>query len=251
MNKLTIAGITDVGTRRSSNQDTIDWRLSDDGQRALVVVADGMGGHAGGDVASELAVAAVMQLLGPRLSEIIDIARRQDLIQQAIDDASHRIVARQADEPALGNMGTTLVLAWVQAGNALIGHIGDSRCYLFSPHRQPELKRKTRDDTVVQNMVDDGSISEAEIPNIPFRNMLTRALGTSDDVTATLTQCDLAAGEQLLLCSDGLTDAIPEAHWPGLLNQPNTPAERARALIDTSLDNQAADNVSVVLIERR
>ncbi|WP_111497848.1 PP2C family protein-serine/threonine phosphatase [Marinobacter bohaiensis] len=243
---LTATGVTDIGTRRISNQDAIAWHVSPDGSRVLGIVADGMGGYKGGEIASQVAVNAIVQRLAPLISQgLIGDEAQVAAVHDAIRDANEQIQALREEDPALGNMGTTVVATWVQGDDALIAHIGDSRCYLIS---NDTLSRRTRDDTVVQNMIDDGSIRESDAPNIPFRNVLTQALGSSEQPAPSLSRLKLAAGERLLLCSDGLPEAIPEAEWTGLLARRSTARDQVRTLIDTSLDNGAKDNVSVVMI---
>ncbi|WP_166264590.1 PP2C family protein-serine/threonine phosphatase [Marinobacter caseinilyticus] len=244
---LTAAGLCDIGTKRDSNQDTIAWAVSDDGQRALSVVADGMGGYEGGEIASQLASDTVMEALTPLLaSGAQDTATLQDRIQDAITLANKRIHTVRSDHPKLSKMGTTLVLAWVQNNQACIAHLGDSRCYLLSGKTLTQL---TRDDTVAQNMVDDGSITLEEVPRVPFRNVLTRALGSSDDARASFGHTNLAPGDRLILCSDGLTGAVTDADWPDIMAPAPSLEDQARRLVDISLDHQAADNVSVVLVQ--
>lgn len=243
---LVATGLTDIGTRRVSNQDAIAWHVSGDGQRALGIVADGMGGYKGGEIASQVAVNVISQVLVPLVnrSELTDREQVQ-AVREALQDANDQIQALREEDPSLSNMGTTIVLAWIQADDALIAHLGDSRCYQLSG---TGLALKTRDDTVVQNMIDDGSITEEEAPRMPFRNVLTQALGSTDSADPTLARVHLQPGDRLILCSDGLTNAVPESEWIRAL-QDNGPLNRqARALIDNSLENQAADNVSVVLI---
>ncbi|WP_148862217.1 PP2C family protein-serine/threonine phosphatase [Marinobacter fonticola] len=238
-------GMTDIGTRRVSNQDAIAWHVSPDGTRALGIVADGMGGYKGGEIASQVAVNVITQLLAPLVNQSTPDAQQVQAVREAIDQANEQIQALREEDAALGNMGTTVVMSWVQGDNALIAHIGDSRCYYLNGD---ELLLKTRDDSVVQNMIDDGSITEAEAPRMPFRNVLTQALGSTDQAMPSLTRVRLERGDRLILCSDGLTDAVPEADWPPVMNTGQPLRQQAEALVSTSLDNQAADNVSVVLI---
>lgn len=246
---LLISGETDTGKVRKSNQDAIASRLSGDGRQALLVVADGMGGYQGGEIASQITVEAILDIVEPYLEsgDSLALGRNQleNAIQNAIDQASERIRVRQAEDASLAKMGTTVVLAWVVDDQAHIAHLGDSRCYLISDGK---LQCLTRDDTVVQNMLEDGSITAADVPNVPFRNVLTRALGASDSPLASFYRIGLAAGDQLLLCSDGLNDALPEEDWLPLMERAGSPDDQVRALIDSSLENQAPDNVSVVLL---
>lgn len=240
-----VAGQTHRGAVRQSNQDVVDWRVAD-GQ-ALLVVADGMGGHEGGEVASRLAVEAVIEALAPEITAAGDPepAPIRTALERAFTQANERIVRRRADEPGLEKMGTTLVVAWVQGSQAHIAHTGDSRCYLIQGQA---VHRLTRDDTVVQNMLEDGSITEADVPHVPFRNVLTRAVGATEQLAPSYRVETLGAGDVLLLCSDGLTDAVPEGRWPELLDRSDGMERAAGALVDAALANNAGDNVSVVLL---
>lgn len=242
--KPSVAGLTDVGAVRSTNQDTIGWRLSDDHRVALLIVADGMGGYQGGEIASRIAVETVLEAFEPWLSSAAAATDPDEAIQAAINLASERITERRAADPELAKMGTTLVMALVIDGEAHIAHLGDSRCYLI---HDGELVCQTRDDTVVQNMLEDGSIQPDDVPHVPFRNVLTRALGASSAL-ASFRRITMAPGDSLLLCSDGLTGALPEEHWLPLMAGHESREGKVRALVDASLDNEAADNVSVVLV---
>lgn len=239
-----VSGMTDTGTVRKSNQDAIDWCVDETSGQALLVVADGMGGYQGGEEASRIAVDTVMEVLGPYLGNIETVESTKTLVQSALDLASERIDVRKAEAPDLAKMGTTIVLAWVAGQRALIAHIGDSRCYGL---HGSNLQCLTRDDTVVQNMLEDGSIREQDVPNVPFRNVLTRALGASD-VQATFGEVWLEPGDQLLLCSDGLMEALDEDEWLDLLAGSDSGHTGAQTLIDASLERGAKDNVSVVLL---
>lgn len=187
-----------------------------------------------------------MEVLGAYLvsASLSDPDAPPEAIQAAINLANERIQERRATDPDLAKMGTTLVIAWVIDGEAHIAHLGDSRCYLV---HEGELQCLTRDDTVVQNMLEDGSIQPDDVPHVPFRNVLTRALGASSAL-ASVTRLALEQGDSLLLCSDGLTGALPEADWLPMMSSQGAPEDKVRALVNTSLDNEAADNVSVVLL---
>lgn len=241
---LLVSGCTDIGTVRKSNQDAVDWCVDESSDQALLVVADGMGGYEGGEEASRIAVDTVMEMLAPALTKGVAPESRREQVQSALDLANERIEERKLQAPDLAKMGTTVVLAWVAGNTALLAHIGDSRCYLV---QKDTLQCLTRDDTVVQNMLEDGSIRERDVPNVPFRNVLTRALGASD-ATATYSDVVLEPGAQLLLCSDGLTGALDEEDWLKLLSGADSVTSGVQALIEASLERGAKDNVSVVLL---
>lgn len=238
-----IAGVTDIGSRRESNQDCIDWSLDASGESALAVLADGMGGYCGGEIASRIAVETMMEQLSQRLVTLAP-EHVDGCIEAAVRLAHERIGEARRQNPELEKMGTTLVLVWIHLGQLWLAHLGDSRAYLL---REGELHQKTRDDTVAQNMVDDGSITPEEVSRVPFRNVLTRALGATPEVT--LSRLDLRPGDRVILCSDGLTGALPDSQWPALMGSDLTLAEQAHRLMDACLANHPDDNVSVILIQ--
>ncbi len=242
---LIATGLTDIGTRRTSNQDTLACTVSPEGNHALAMIADGMGGYRGGEIASRVVVDTLMDALTPVLAST-PTASVPERIQTAITLAAEHLEDARRDRPELDRMGTTVVLAWVQQQRAWLGHLGDSRGYLL---RDGTLCQLTRDHTVAQRMVDDGSISPEAVARLPFRNVLTRALGATAEPRATVTELALQAGDRLLLCSDGLTGALPESDWLPLLRRWPVLDDQVRGLVDASLRNQADDNVSVVMIQ--
>ncbi|QSP96394.1 serine/threonine-protein phosphatase [Marinobacter salinisoli] len=246
--KMEVAGISHTGAVRESNQDVVAWQLTDDGNAAVLLVADGMGGYQGGEIASRLAADTVMEVLIPVLFQSEEAKRESDpgdCLETAFALANDRILERRRTDERLDKMGTTLVVAWVENGAAHITHAGDSRCYLV---RDGQLTCLTRDDTVVQNMLEDGSINEADVANVPFRNVLTRAIGAMEPLELTFCSHPVRRGDSLLLCSDGLTHSVPEAEWEQILKECDSRESAVNALIEAALEHQASDNVSVVLL---
>ncbi|AXS84766.1 protein phosphatase 2C domain-containing protein [Marinobacter sp. Arc7-DN-1] len=243
-----IAGQSHRGAVRESNQDVVDWRVNDAGDQALLVVADGMGGYQGGEIASRLAVDAVVEALEPEISGPSSGktgSSVRESLERAFALANERILSQRSEDPRLDKMGTTLVVAWAIDNEAHIAHMGDSRCYCL---RGGQAVCLTRDDTVVQNMLEDGSITEADVPNVPFRNVLTRAVGAVEQVQPSYRVESLEKGDVLLLCSDGLPHSVPEAQWLEILRDSDGMERRVQALVEAGLANEAGDNVSVVLL---
>ncbi|WP_286222169.1 PP2C family protein-serine/threonine phosphatase [Marinobacter apostichopi] len=245
---ITVAGRSHTGSVREHNQDVAVWQVREDACAALMLVADGMGGYQGGEIASRLAAEAVMESLTPRLFSG-DLHEQEmtahDNLMAAFALANQRIQDRRAEDSQLDKMGTTLVAAWLDGGTAHIAHVGDSRCYLIRKGKGTCL---TRDDTVVQNMLEDGSITEADVPNVPFKNVLTRAVGAMEPLEITYSRQTLEPGDSLMLCSDGLTNSVSQPEWEDILQQADSGESAVEALIETALDNLASDNVSVVLL---
>lgn len=234
---LRYAARSDVGLVRSDNQDSAYAGPH------LLVVADGMGGHAGGDVASSVAVAALAPLDGE--SHGPDDAL--DELEVALDDARAEIIARSTAEPDLAGMGTT-VTAILRAGNKLaMVHLGDSRGYLF---RDGVLTQVTTDHTFVQHLVDTGRITAEEAEHHPQRSVVMRVLGDFDaDVTADLSVREARVGDRWLLCSDGLSGFVSaETIEETLATVPDVDACADR-LVQLALRAGGGDNVTVVLAD--
>lgn len=227
------ATATHQGMVRQNNEDTVFPDSSgESGNSAVLIVADGMGGHVAGEVASRLAVNAAA-------SSDLDAGDRVAAGNRAIREE----VAR---EPGLEGMGTTMTLvALDEDGVAHFGHVGDSRAYLL---RDDDLSQLTEDHTVAAEYVAAGQISPEEAASHPQRHMLTRTLGLTRFVNVDAMELDLVEGDRLLLCSDGLTemvadDAIAETLASG------TPDEAVWNLVDMANEAGGVDNISVVVID--
>lgn len=243
---LTIAGLRHTGHCATGNRGTLGWYRSSDGHRMLGIIADGMGGDDGGEIASKIAVDTLLAVLKPAVERGVADDAIADRIQAVLNLANERIGHARRDRPELDSMGTSVVVAWLQRGRTWIAHLGDSRCYWM---RGEQLQLQTRDDTVAQEMVDEGSITEEERQRLPFRKVLSRALGVSRDAGASYVELTLDPGERLVLCSAGLVGALPDQRWPDLLTLPGTLEEQSQRLLDASLANAASDSVSVMMIQ--
>lgn len=232
------AAVSHVGRVRSNNQD------SGYAGSGLFVVADGMGGHAGGDVASSIAVRRIAR------TDRLDLATPQEAelaLQQALVSANQEISETVADHPELTGMGTT-VSALVRIGDAVAtAHIGDSRIYLL---RDGELSQITNDHTFVQRLVETGRITPEEAAVHPRRSVLMRVLGDIDQFP----EIDTAVigtlpGDRWMLCSDGLSSYVSEGRILAALESAASAERAATALVAEALDHGAPDNVTVIAID--
>jgi len=225
-----------VGRIRSNNQDS-----GYAGSR-LFVVADGMGGHAGGDVASALAIQSIAQV--DRDFDTVEEA--EQALTAALFKANKELAETVFEHPELTGMGTT-VSGVVRVGDRLaVAHIGDSRIYRW---RDGELTQITKDHTFVQRLVDSGRITEEEAATHPRRSVLMRVLGDVDispEIDSALV--DTQPGDRWLLCSDGLTGYVPEDEIARVLAEEPDAAEAGQQLIETTLENGAPDNVTIVIV---
>lgn len=235
---MPIAGYSHVGRVRARNEDAIDW----DDDLGIAVLADGMGGHPAGDVASRLAVEAVLhsarQTSGPWLAAGGEPA-------EAIMLAHHTLRAHGRRHTSTAGMGTTLLVAARGPGHAVLAHAGDSRAYRFHDGR---LQRLTHDHNAAQEAVDAGLLTAAQARLSPDRHHLTQALGQADAPRPERVETALDAGDWLLLASDGLTGEVDDAEIEATLAAAEDPADAARRLVTAAIGHGGRDNVSVVVM---
>jgi len=242
--KLAIYGVTDVGLNREHNEDCISW----DKDLGLVLLADGMGGHNAGEVASEMAVTAVHDALLDVLSPEMKATgiKCDDAVREAVIYANEEIHEQANTRPDCAGMGTTLCLALFYDDKITYSHVGDSRIYRL---RNAELKQITQDHSLVQEMVDNGYLSEEEALISTSRNLITRALGIAPEVEVDVNTEVLDYDDIYLLCSDGLSDLVSEADiqsaiLANLYNLENA----AKELVQLANDRGGTDNISVILV---
>lgn len=243
--KLSIFGVTDVGLVRDHNEDYIAW----DPYLGLVLLADGMGGHNAGEVASELAVTCIREALRDVLtpdmlaSNVIDFA---DALREAIIYANDEIIGLASSNPEYTGMGTTIVVQLYHGDRVIMANVGDSRIYRF---RNGELVQSTRDHSLVQEMLDNGYISEEEAQLSASRNLITRALGIAETVEVDVLEETAENGDMYLLCSDGLTDLVSEDEIQQLMMLYEDDQETAtNELIALANEKGGKDNISVILV---
>ena len=242
-------GLTDRGLVRTSNQDAFVI-LNECG---VWIVADGMGGRAGGDIASRLTIdglAAVLpQYLGTCMSRSTEIHSRTTLLHQVIDMSNEAVRAEASRRPELLGMGTTLVILMIlphPEPTALLAHVGDSRAYCL---RSGVLTQMTRDHSFVEESLRDGRLTPAEARDHPLRHMLTRAVGAEIEVEAEITTHALAPQDLLLLCTDGLTKMLPDRVIRDILSQHAASlSQMCRTLINEANARGGEDNTTVVLV---
>ena len=211
----------------------------------LIAVADGMGGHAAGEVASRIAV-EVLQSLSPTLiSSEIDEDSIEDLLMHSLHSIDSEISAVTDEEIEKRGMGTTLTALLIRDNFISLLHVGDSRCYRL---RGNTLEQLSNDHTVIQELLDQGAISESEAVDHPQRSMLTQALRGDGDVTPVLQMYEVKKGDRYLLCSDGLSGVLTEKEIKVGLKKSDKDAA-VKFLIDATYVNGAPDNVTVLIAD--
>lgn len=224
---------TDVGKVRANNQDApiVSEKLR------LYGVADGMGGHKGGEVASTSARDDLLRELEGKTPSVATLSG-------AIEEVNRQIYHQQEHDDALTGMGTTLSVLWMSDNFVYIGHVGDSRVYLL---RDGEFKQMTLDHSLVEQLVREGVLSEEEAQNHPMRNIITRAIGTDESVEVDVVVEERRKGDLWLACSDGLHGLVDDRQMRDALRQ-YAPEKAADVLLKAALDAGGRDNVTLVIV---
>ena len=227
---MRIWSISDIGLVRHENQDACGTMLIEDYTAA--VVCDGMGGTAGGAVASRLAVQTYRQQLEKNLRRHMTAQQLREVSGYAIAAANRAIRQKALEEPSVHSMGTTLVAAIVSGEDVLISNVGDSRAYLLG---SGGIQQISKDHSLVGSMVEQGNMTEQEARRHPNRNLITRALGPEENVLDDEFSCKWKQGDYLLLCTDGLVNTVSD--------------HCLRRLVDISVSRGAPDNITAILMQ--
>lgn len=233
--------ITDVGKKRTVNQDFVFASDAPVGNLPnLFVVADGMGGHRAGDFASSFAVEVLLATI--REDKNLNPVK---IIRTAIETANSRLLVEAAENEDMSGMGTTIVLVTIVGDYAYVANVGDSRLYLIDDRKITQI---TKDHSLVEEMVRMGEITRDDARNHPDKNIITRALGAGKDVDVDFFDIRLAAGNVLLLCSDGLSNMVSDEDIRRVVSTSETLEEMGSRLISMANDNGGKDNIAVVLV---
>lgn len=233
------AAKTDIGKLREINEDTF---LVED---KIFAVADGMGGHRAGEVASSMAIDILKKRAG-EFEEGDTPQRIQKMLKEALDEVNDAIVKKGETQGDYLGMGTTLTAFHISERRIFLVHIGDSRAYLI---RNGKITQLTQDHTLVADMVGKGEISEEEARIHPLKNILVRALGTDIKAEVDLLSEEVQPGDRILLCSDGLSSMLRDEEILSIVNESESLENACQRLIDTANTNGGEDNTTVVLVE--
>jgi serine/threonine protein phosphatase PrpC len=234
-----VSARTAIGLARSGNEDSAMTGSS------LLAVADGMGGHAGGEVASRIAITTLAGMVPVLTAPEIDTDSIEDLLLNSLHTIDGEIAHVASDEIELRGMGTTLTALLIRDGRAALLHVGDSRCYRL---RGNTFEQLTHDHTVLQELLDSGTISMSEAHDHPQRSMLTQVLMGEGSVAPVLMVYEVNSKDRFLLCSDGLSSVLTEKEIKSLLKKSNRD-EAVEALVEATYVNGAPDNVTVVVAD--
>lgn len=230
---MKIGAKTDIGKVRERNEDAFGYHDN------LFVLADGMGGHRAGEIASTIAVETILQMK-------LDSKDIISALQKAVENANQAIMDEVQRNPEHFGMGTTVAVLYFDENYAYVTHIGDSRVYLYSKHQLTQL---TNDHSLVAELIRNGKLTVDEAKNHPQRNILTRALGTELKIELEVFQIPVVVGEKFLLCSDGLTGILDEIQIKDAISSNDEPQIIVNSLISMAYDCGGPDNITVILIE--
>lgn len=241
---------SDIGKVRKNNEDYCKGEIvqTDFGSIGIFALADGMGGHKKGEVASKLAVENIICFLKENLLQHnnIKIDYVDDIIKQAYNNVNSIIYERSKSSEEFEGMGTTLTTAILYKNNLYVANVGDSRCYLLSRY---EFSKVTIDHSVVEELVRAHIITEEEAKNHPRRNHITRAMGTDEMVIVDIFKYKIDKGDKVLLASDGLTGFVDDKTIKEIVEKRESVELLAQELIDEANDIAGKDNISVILVE--
>lgn len=235
---------SDIGKAREINQDYYSIPKPEDSLQ-LFILADGMGGYNGGEIASSLATASAKSYIENNFDKIEHNKEAiLELIKNAIEYANMVVFEKSKQEPNLEGMGTTLDICFIYNNKVYVGHVGDSRIYRI---RGEIIRKLTKDHSYVQQLVEDGKITREEAEHHPKKNMLLKALGCTSMVEPDLRARNIETGDILLMCSDGLTNMVEEKEIYRVVRE--NPEIAAQVLVELANAAGGYDNITVVIIK--
>lgn len=240
---MQVASLTNRGKERARNEDSCFAVM--EGNRALLVVADGMGGHRAGNVASDLTVKAAEEAwLRVKPNSLVPGEPSRKVIEEFILEANRQILNEADKKASQKGMGTTVTAALLCDRHLTIGHVGDSRAYEIKNNRIIPL---TKDHSLLEKLVESGEISPEEARCHPQRHILTRALGIDYEITVDICEEELESGSTILLCTDGLTNMVRDEEILSVVTEHIEPAKIAEVLIEMANERGGFDNITVVI----
>lgn len=231
--------LSDIGNIREVNEDYLG--CYEDTEKKIYIVADGVGGHNAGEVASKLAVDTIINYI----NSIYCIEDQSNVLKEAIEFSNKKVFEASKADGSLNGMGTTITCCFLKDDKIVVGNVGDSRCYII---KDQNIYQVTKDHSLVQQLVDDGSITQEEAQVHPNKNIITRALGTASNVEVDIYTLNLKNINKVILCTDGLSDFITQDEmFDIVINNDVTTA--CKKLIDLSKQRSGRDNISVIIFE--
>lgn len=228
---------SDVGIKRKFNEDSLGYFEGD--SYSIYIVADGMGGHNAGEVASEMAASEVIKFVNDNINKFCD-----NVLEEAIKKVNSDIYNYSASDKKLKGMGTTITACLCYNNKVIVANVGDSSCFGV---KDDSVYKLTKDHSLVQQLLDAGSISETEAMNHPNKNIITRAVGTSDNVEVDIFKFELNEYDKYLICSDGLTNEVTIDEMNNILKREKNNKLACEYLVNEANENGGRDNITVML----
>ncbi|WP_077367355.1 Stp1/IreP family PP2C-type Ser/Thr phosphatase [Anaerosalibacter sp. Marseille-P3206] len=242
---MQIGVCTDRGRLRENNQDY--YYSSKTLDLPLFIVADGMGGHKAGEVASKMAVEIIVEVFN---SNKVNVSKDEktiiNTIKQAIDEANEKIYKKSLANLEFNGMGTTLTMAYILGKKLLVGHIGDSRVYIIQDNKIYQI---TEDHSLVAELVKNGSISAEEAQYHPQKNIITRAVGTSKSIDTDIVIDEVKKGDIILLCTDGLTNMIDDLEIKNIIKDNDDMQKACEGLVKRANELGGLDNITAIAVK--
>lgn len=239
--QVSVHCLSDVGLIRHNNEDA--WKILKEDQ--FYVLADGMGGHQAGEVASKETVEQLCYLFQNRADSRQDLANIQDLIRSLIQEVNGSVYRMSREQPELRGMGTTLCCIYLHPEGLIYGHVGDSRIYRL---RNGKLELLTQDHSLLRELIQLGQLSEQQAQDFLYKNIITKAIGTEPVVEPSVTNSSIEPGDMILMCSDGLSDMLSFNEIQEIIAQ-SPDEEIAQLLVDKAKQKGGNDNITVILVK--
>lgn len=242
-----VGSYTDIGKLRPVNED--DYYVSDyvsESDAIYAIVADGMGGHSAGEVASSMAIHVACDFVEANFDAHAGADGVAELLKNAIIYANNAVFSSASTRDVFHGMGTTFTMGFVLGKKLITAHVGDSRMYRI---RDGKIKKLTRDHSLVSELLEKGSITETEAKKHPQKNVITKAVGSSAEINPDIFVTDTDDGDIILLCTDGLTNELSDKKILQTVNECASLMEAAQKLVFSAIDNGGKDNITVVLLK--
>ena len=241
---MKVCGLTDNGLSRENNQDSMFVSELED--LPLFIVADGMGGHNAGEIASNIAVETIKMKFFENRGRLLNKENILRAIEESVYEANEKIYLHSLSTPQYSGMGTTITMSYIFDDLIFIGHIGDSRAYYIN---DSSIAQITEDDSLVNELIKNGSITKEEAINHPQRNVITKALGTSIDIEVEIQTIKYKAGDILIICSDGLSNMVKENIILNTLKSEVNVELACNRLVNFAKENGGLDNITLIIIK--
>ncbi|SHH51536.1 Stp1/IreP family PP2C-type Ser/Thr phosphatase [Clostridium intestinale] len=229
--------ISDVGKRRPVNEDYADYHETD--EYKLFIVADGMGGHNAGEIASKLATEIILEYI----KDNWDTFKEDCILENAIKASNKKVFSVSNKDEEFKGMGTTIAACLITESNLYVANVGDSACFMLEDHK---LIKVTKDHSLVQELLDSGSITEEEASTHPRKNIITRAVGAYEEVMVDIFKLPKVMKNKYLLCSDGLLNEVTNDEIEDILNSYDN-EESAKQLVTLANEREGRDNITVLV----